>query len=116
MALVQQKAQTPPMFTTLIAGMPKNNAPKPAVALSIIQVMPVQSEVKRMALMRVQAILQLFDPGLRALAWRISEKDHSGAPQSYDMKRATENHNRTRRTTFCPPFQGIPDQYLFSAL
>jgi len=87
-AMFAQQGETLKLLAAMISGMPQHTAPPPAAAPSIIQVMPAQSDVKRVALMRVQAILQLFDPSLRALAWRVSDMDHTGAPQAYDMERA----------------------------
>ena len=60
------------------------------MAPPIITVVPTQTDAKKVALQRVQAILQLFDPTLRALAWKVSETDHAGEPLSYDMERATD--------------------------
>jgi hypothetical protein len=90
LAMFAQQGETLRILAQMMAGLPQHTAPPQAAAPSIIQVMPAQSDVKRVALMRVQAILQLFDPSLRALAWRVSDADHTGAPQAYDMERATE--------------------------
>ena len=56
----------------------------------IITVVPTQTDAKKTALQRVQAILQLFDQDKRALAWKVSEYDHANEPLSYDMDWATE--------------------------
>jgi hypothetical protein len=61
-----------------------------AVAPPIITVVPTQTDAKKTALQRVQAILQLFDQDKRALAWKVSEVDHANVPLSYDMDWATE--------------------------
>jgi hypothetical protein len=53
-------------------------------------VVPTQTDAKKTALQRVQAILQLFDQDKRALAWKVSEYDHANEPLSYDMDWATE--------------------------
>ena len=57
---------------------------------SVINVLPAQTDAKKVALTRVNAIVQLFDPAKKALAWKVTETDHSGNPQSYDMEGATE--------------------------
>ena len=53
-------------------------------------VVATQTDAKKVALQRVQAILQLFEPSLRALAWKVSETSPSNEVLSYDMERATD--------------------------
>ena len=60
------------------------------VAPPIITVVSTQTDAKRVALQRVQAILQLFEPSRRALAWKVSEHDAANEPLAYDMERAME--------------------------
>jgi hypothetical protein len=75
-----------------LTTMVKNMAPQPAppLALPIINVLPAQTETKKANVLKVQAIIQLFDPPMRALAWKETEVDHAGVTQAYDMDRAAE--------------------------
>ena len=61
----RQSAETFQAMMTLITNMAQGAGP---VAPPIITVVPTQTDAKKVALQRVQAILQLFDPTLRALA------------------------------------------------
>jgi hypothetical protein len=61
-----------------------------APAPPIITVVATQTDAKKVALQRVQAILQLFEPSLRALAWKVSETGPSNEVLSYDMERVTD--------------------------
>jgi hypothetical protein len=71
----------------VIANMGQGAAP---AGPPIITVVPTQTDAKKTALQRVQAVLQLFDQDKRALAWKVSEYDHANEPLSYDMDWATE--------------------------
>ena len=83
----RQSADTFQALMTLIGNMAQGAAPAQP---PIITVVPTQTDAKKTALQRVQAILQLFDQDKRALAWKVSETDHAGEPLSYDMDWATE--------------------------
>ena len=61
----RQSAETFQAMMTLITNMAPGAGP---VTPPIIKVVPTQTAAKKVALQRVQAILQLFDPTLRALA------------------------------------------------
>ena len=72
------------------------NLPTPvaqAAAPPVITVVSTQTDARRVALQRVHAILQLFEPTLRANAWVVSERDNSQEPIAYDMEHAM---NRVR--------------------
>jgi hypothetical protein len=72
------------------------NLPTPvaqAAAPPVITVVSTQTDARRVALQRVHAILQLFEPSLRAAAWVVSERDNSNEPIAYDMEHAM---NRVR--------------------
>ena len=72
------------------------NLPTPAAQAAqppIITVVATQTDARRVALQRVHAILQLFEPSMRAAAWVVSERDNSGEPTAYDMEHAM---NRVR--------------------
>jgi hypothetical protein len=72
------------------------NLPTPvaqAAAPPVITVVSTQTDARRVALQRVHAILQLFEPSLRANAWVVSERDNSQEPIAYDMEHAM---NRVR--------------------
>jgi hypothetical protein len=75
MAMFNQQAQTLQMLATLIAGLPHQTAS--AVAPPIVTVVAAQTDAKKVAFQRVRAILQLFDPDLRALAWKVTETDQA---------------------------------------
>jgi hypothetical protein len=85
---MQQQAQALQAMMEIIAKMPAQGAH--VVAPPIITVVATQTDAKRVALQRVQAILQLFEPSRRALAWKVSELDAAGEPLAYDMERAME--------------------------
>jgi hypothetical protein len=83
----RQNAQTFEAMMKLIVNMGQGAG---AAAPPIITVVPTQTDAKKTALQRVQAILQLFDQDKRTLAWRVTEVDHANVPLSYDMDWATE--------------------------
>jgi hypothetical protein len=79
------------MMQAMLTMMTKMPAPiAQAAAPPIITVVPTQTDAKKGALLKVQAILQLFEPAKRALAWRVSEYGPSNEILSYDMERATD--------------------------
>jgi hypothetical protein len=85
---MQQQAQALQAMMEIIAKMPAQGVQ--VLAPPIITVVATQTDAKRVALQRVQAILQLFEPSRRALAWKVSELDTAGEPLAYDMERAME--------------------------
>ncbi len=68
-----QQNETLQLLAKLIAGLPQQTAS--VAAPPIVTVVAAQTDAKKVAFQRVRAIIQLFDPDLKALAWRVTERD-----------------------------------------
>ena len=88
LSMMQRQDRMMETMMAFVQNMPAQAIHAPAPP--IITVVATQTDAKKVALQRVQAILQLFDPSLRAQAWKVSERGPSGEILSYDMERAMD--------------------------
>ena len=88
MAMFARQDQTLELMARLFATMPQQIAP--VSASPIVTVVTAQTDAKKVAFQRVKAILQLFDADLKALAWKVTERDQSNEPIAYDMEKAAD--------------------------
>jgi hypothetical protein len=83
-----QQNETLQLLAKLFAALPQQTAS--VAAPPIVTVVAAQTDAKKVAFQRVRAILQLFDPDLKALAWKVTERDQSNEPTGYDMEKAAD--------------------------